>query len=73
MVENFQNTLLEYIGSGKDIRHIANLLNSSRLLLTQEIENLEKLGYLGVATQPNGSIYSCWLTDKGWLHLEKDF
>lgn len=73
MIENFQETLLEYIGTGKEIRYIANLLSLSNLRLTEEIEQLEKLGYLGVATQPNGSICSCWLTDKGWLQLEEEF
>ena len=73
MIRNFQHTLLKHIGNGREIQYIAYLLNLSRLRLTQEIENLEKLGYLGVAAQPDGSIYSCWLTEKGWLQLENEF
>ncbi|CCQ48825.1 hypothetical protein WH8501_28840 [Crocosphaera watsonii WH 8501] len=73
MIGTFQKTLLEYVGSGKEIKYIANLLKLSKLRLTEEVEKLENLGYLGVATQPNGVISSCWLTDKGWSHLEEDF
>ncbi|WP_107666914.1 hypothetical protein [Cyanothece sp. BG0011] len=73
MIGTFQETLLEYIGNGKEIRYIANLLNLSKLRLIEEIENLEKLGYLQVATQIDGSIYSCWLTDKGWFYLDEVF
>ncbi|MCH2244344.1 MAG: hypothetical protein MK111_06870, partial [Crocosphaera sp.] len=53
MIGTFQKTLLEYVGSGKEIKYIANLLKLSKLRLTEEVEKLENLGYLGVATQPN--------------------
>ena len=52
MIGTFQKTLLEYVGSGKEIKYIANLLKLSKLRLTEEVEKLENLGYLGVATQP---------------------
>lgn len=71
MIGNDQERLLEYLGSGKPIKYIANLLKLSKLDLTKEVEQLEKLGYIGVAVQPNGYIYSCWLTNKGWSHLDE--
>ena len=50
MIGTFQKTLLEYVGSGKEIKYIANLLKLSKLRLTEEVEKLENLGYLGVWT-----------------------
>ena len=49
MIGTFQKTLLEYVGSGKEIKYIANLLKLSKLRLTEEVEKLENLGYLGFA------------------------
>ncbi|EAZ90874.1 hypothetical protein [Crocosphaera chwakensis] len=73
MIGNIQERLLEYVSNGQELKYIADFLNLSKLSLKKEIENLEERGYLQVANHIDGSIYSCWLTDEGWLYLDELF